>query len=641
LTKRAAARRRAPISLHAAADPASPRVFAIAALALVTLVTALLLAIALGPHSIGDYFAETDFYGAYAEGARLIQEGRLDPARYQVIGPVYDLVLAGAANVIPDRFVAAELIAVGAAAATLALWYGTVTAIAGPPAAFWTVAFLAVNPYFLRYGYSATTDGLAVALISAGLFLLIAWRSHRAAPLLAGLCAGLATLTRYNAGVLVPVAIAYLLLARPAAATLRSRLPAVALFLAGFAGLVVPFWIAAAAAGESPGAKLYHNIAYEVFARARGLTWDQYAAELEPEFHSLGDVIRRDPGLVLGHLFRNAVSHLRLDLMTLLGWPAALAAIAGLLVAARDRLLGRFAPLAAFGALVFLSLVPVQHSTRYSLPLLPIYLALAGIGIGSRSFAMQVRGFRLPLKWVAGLLVLALTARFAWVEHRFWLRQLPVEVLSASASLAAVAAPGDKVMARKPHIAYYSGLDYAPMPLVTELAALGEQCRAAEVDYLFFSWVEARARPELIFLLDSTATVPGLERLAYVDHHPAAVYRVAADFGTDPPWLADPATRGLHIARGQSIVYKDQVWETNLSLGAYELGAGRPAAALEYLARVRRRRPNLARGWVLTGEAQLALGKGDSAVAAFRRALALEPANPEAHAGLEAAARSN
>jgi hypothetical protein len=114
--------------------------------------------------------------------------------------------------------------------------------------------------------------------------------------------------------------------------------------------LVVPFWIAAAAGGQSPGGKLYHNIAYEVFARSRGLTWDQYAAELEPEFQSLGDVVRRDPGLVIGHLFRNALHHLRLDLTALLGWPAAVVAMAGIFVAARERILGRFAPLVALGA---------------------------------------------------------------------------------------------------------------------------------------------------------------------------------------------------------------------------------------------------------------------------------------------------
>src|SRR5260370_42616396 len=38
----------------------------------IALVGVALLAMALGPHAVGDYFAETDFYGDYAKGAQLI-----------------------------------------------------------------------------------------------------------------------------------------------------------------------------------------------------------------------------------------------------------------------------------------------------------------------------------------------------------------------------------------------------------------------------------------------------------------------------------------------------------------------------------------------------------------------------------------
>ena len=36
-------------------------------------------------HPVGDYYAESDFYGGYAAGARLIQSGHLDPSRYPVV----------------------------------------------------------------------------------------------------------------------------------------------------------------------------------------------------------------------------------------------------------------------------------------------------------------------------------------------------------------------------------------------------------------------------------------------------------------------------------------------------------------------------------------------------------------------------
>src|SRR5215204_6594425 len=44
-------------------------------------------------HPVGDYFVETDFYGGYAPGVRALFDHGLDPARYGVVGPVYELLL--------------------------------------------------------------------------------------------------------------------------------------------------------------------------------------------------------------------------------------------------------------------------------------------------------------------------------------------------------------------------------------------------------------------------------------------------------------------------------------------------------------------------------------------------------------------
>src|SRR5436309_13053674 len=88
------------------------RLESLLAWALAGVLAIMLLAVALGPHRIGDYSTETDFYGAYADGARLIQHGHLDATRYGVIGPVYEVTLALAGLVVRDLFLAAELISV-------------------------------------------------------------------------------------------------------------------------------------------------------------------------------------------------------------------------------------------------------------------------------------------------------------------------------------------------------------------------------------------------------------------------------------------------------------------------------------------------------------------------------------------------
>src|SRR5262249_37269602 len=105
---------------HGVADP---RAYALAALGVALLLGAALLVVVLGPHRIGDYFTESDFYGSYAEGARLLQHGKLDPARYGVVGPVYEATLALVGLGIRDLFLAAQLISVAATIATLLLWY--------------------------------------------------------------------------------------------------------------------------------------------------------------------------------------------------------------------------------------------------------------------------------------------------------------------------------------------------------------------------------------------------------------------------------------------------------------------------------------------------------------------------------------
>lgn len=599
-------------------------------------IAGLLLAwIAITKHRVGDVFAETDFYGAYADGARAIAAGHLDPARYRVVGPVYDATLALTNVFTRDLFRAGEVIAVLSAVATLGLWYAIAARLASPAVGLGTVVFLAANAFFFRYGYSVTTDELALALQAGAIFCLVGGRARWAA-LAAGLCAGLAFLTRYSAIVLVPAAVAhYLWLGRAPAGGRRWR--ELLSFAAGFLGLALPWTLFSLASGHRPGGELYHNIAYEVFARARGLTWDQYEKTLEPQFHSLADVVRRDPAAVVKQCGRNVIDHLRLDGSMLLGWPVALTALLGAAIAILDGSWRRLRTVALFAALSFVSLIPVLHSPRYALATAPWYMLLAGVAAGSPRLALYLPRPRVALKWILALVPLVLAARVAAIENRYWLSQLPYEVLPASAALRAAGPDRGSIMARKPHIAYHAGLDYVPMPLVTTLRELGDYCHAHQVDFLYFSWLEARARPEFCWLVDTTATAPGLTRVAFVERHPAAVYRIGPEFGADPEWFADRTLATVHMARGQALVYKDQVWEANLTLGAWAIRSGQPAEALDYLARVRRRRPDLARGYTLTGEAQLALGRPDSAAAAFKIALRLDPNESRARVGLAAA----
>ena len=117
----------------------------LAAAGLATATAIALLAIALGPHPIGDYYAESDFYGGYAAGAQLIQHGRLDPSRYGVVGPVYEIALAAVGSLTSNLFVAATAISILSSVIVLLLWFTVMRKVAGYAAALTVTALLAVN----------------------------------------------------------------------------------------------------------------------------------------------------------------------------------------------------------------------------------------------------------------------------------------------------------------------------------------------------------------------------------------------------------------------------------------------------------------------------------------------------------------
>jgi tetratricopeptide (TPR) repeat protein len=591
---------------------------------------ALVLAIALGPHRIGDNFTETDFYGGYADGARAIQRGHIDAARYGVVGPGYEVALALAGWVVRDPLLAAELIAVLSATAALLLWFHLLALRGGGRLALLAMLFLAVHPTFIRYGFSATTDALALMLQAAALFLLLAASGTRA-PLLAGMVAGLAFLTRYSAIVLLPAG----LVAVAAGGTLQARRGRAALLFAlGFAAPVVPWTAWSLAHGARFASQLHHNIAYDVFARSRGMVWDDYQEQLQPQFRSLWDVIARDPAAVLRRELFNVWDHLRLDAVKLMGMPMAIAAAAGTLFALGDGTARRLWPVLLVAALLFLSLVPAFYAERYSLALLPVHATLAAAAFASPLLALQIgreRGL-----WLKPLLVavpLALTAIQGQRTLARVLDQLPVEVLDASATLRRAARPGDRVVARKPHVGWHAGVDVAPFPFAHTLAELAAGARQERARWLFFSWPEAQLRPEFSYLLDTTAVVPGLSVQYASRGRPLVLYEIGPVFGANPVWMANDTLVAWHRARAQLLINPQDPAALATVAFIRHTQRGEHELAREAIERSLRVRPGDVPSWLLLGRIALRLADPARAAVAYERALALDPRNAEAQVG--------
>jgi len=630
-------------SVDGARDPApsTTQRLTLAAGGLAIALALALLFMILGPHRIGDYMAETDFYGAYAEGARLVQHGQLIPSRYGVIGPGYEVLLGLVGFVIPNLFIAAELLSLVSTVVTVVLWFAILRRRVDARVGLAAAGLLGVNAFLFRYGYSATTDAVAVAWQALAFYLLLARGGDRA-RLGAGLAASVAFLTRYNAIYLLPAGLLAILAgatpgaesnavpeANPAKAAPRRR--DALLFTAGFFAPVVPWVLFSLAHGSGFSFQLHHNIAYEVFARSKGIPWDDYQKNMQPQFHNLWDVIAKDPGAVFSRMLINVGEHLRDDALKLMGWPTALAAAAGLMLVLFDRRAREQWPIVASAALLFLTLVPAFYSERYSLALLPMYCALAGLAFGSPRFAFPAGGLWLKAPLI--LFPLAFSLRANIKSQVYNVTQLPTEVLEAADVLRQLKRPGDRVIARKPHIAFHAGVDAAPFPFADSLPQLASGARRLGARWMYFSWPEAETRPAFWFMLDTAATVPGLAVRKVTSPHPAVLYEIGPEFGRTPAWFSNDTLRAWHTMRARTLVDagSSRLWA---SRGAIERVLGKYQDARRSLEAALAGDPDNLGVLLELGAVGYQLNDPALSVGALERAIQLHPEDADAHLGL-------
>ena len=603
---------------------------------LAALLAIALLAMVLGPHRIGDYFTETDFYGGYAEGARLIQHGHIDPSRYGVVGPGYDLVLALAGLAVRNLFVAAELISVVSTVATLLLLSDLVARRAGPRVGFFAALLYAVNPWVFRFGYIASTDAFSIALQVLTLWLLLTRRGRRATAA-AGLIAAAAFLTRYNAIVLLPTGI---IVRWKEAALARRANPegprasgGALLFGAAFLAPLAPWVLWSMAHGSSLSLKLYHNIAYEVYARHQGMVWDDYQKKLQPQFHSLWDVVRRDPPQFFLRMGLNVFDHLRLDAENLLGWPAAIAVLLGVALALASGTLGAVAPLLLAGGLVFLSLVPTFYAERYSMALLPVYVTLAALFFGLPRFALALRSRPVWIKTVLVAVPVAWSLSKSLGIERQAIAMLPVEVIDAARSLRSMARPGDTVIARKPHLAFHAGLPGVAFPFTNTIPELADYAHQHHVRWLFISWPEVETRPRYWHLLDTTGVLPGLIPRHVTAPHPSVLYEIGPEFGRLPEWYANDTLMTLHTARAQLMVLPSDV-KALFSLALVMRSRAQYDSAQHYLDAALAQKPHFLQALLVSGELALQRNDVPAALTFFGTAERYHPSSVDAKVGL-------
>lgn len=458
---------------------------------------------------MGDLAVESDFLAEIAPAARHLAAGHLEVADYPFKGPVSAVVVAIGNSLLGplglDAFRIGTLISLLSALGSLWFVHRLGLMLWGRRAAVAAAVLTAIQNVFFVNAHKAGSDHLFLVVTLAAVYLALqparGWRRM----LGIGAIGGLAFLTRYI-GAAVPVWIAAVAAIGPAdvRCTSRDRLAASGAVLAGALLVTLPWLVVNQV---QTGALLNQQNLQNVV--------QSFYPEGAPAgtAGSLARLIAADPAYFARHYCANLVGIVRGDISQVLGAALAMAAAAGLALTMTSRRDRRPLLLAALGALYAAACGFVFYAARFSLPLAPIYALMAASLLERRAPRW------LPI--TTGLLLVVACAqqvRLSSAAVRFYHGQDPVYLRPSAAFLREQAArwtgPREpRVMARKPHAAWYGRMDYVPYPgKLAGAAELLERARDAGVDFLCAGTIERASYVDSGFL-DRLDSYDGIRRV--------------------------------------------------------------------------------------------------------------------------------
>ncbi len=448
------------------------------------------------------YGTETDLVGGFIPEAQRFLSG--EPLQSEFHPPLYPIVLGLSYALIGNWMTAGLVISGLSGLVVLAASYFFFQQLCGRAVAWGALLGLFGSSVFLRYSILATSDIFFLALFSTS--CLLALRASRTGSsglwAICGVVVGLTIFTRTNGFTLL------LLLLVPFAANpkLGSSLRDVAMGALGLAAVILPFMTYAAATGSHLLPSQTYLTLATTYLTDEPKLWEGFV-EAQQRFDNLTEVLTYDPmAIIVGYLrdFYHLVSGNFFEIVAL---PLALLFPAGLLV-----LVGRF-PNTVF--LLFPANVAAQmmlvnfkaFEPRYYLFLVP----WIGASVGQLIWLLIDTDWPpLGRRLVAGLSVVvillslsispALTARYLLAQGS--------ELAEALPRVQGQIPAGAAIVARKPHLAFYTGGTPLYMPDLETLADLRDYLRSVETDkpvYVFYGEAERENRPQYMALADPGA----------------------------------------------------------------------------------------------------------------------------------------
>lgn len=489
-----------------------------------------LLIVSLLYHKVGDYGVETDFFWSYVPGAKSFLNGTIHIDQFR--GPLYPMILGIFNLLVSNYFLSGILLGIISGSLVIFFSFELIKRIFSAKLAFFATLILAANPIFVQYTYSAGTDMVFNALATGTLFFFFREKELSYKNLIiAGVLGGLSYLTRYN-GVFLLGFIVIILFVNYWNISWLKRIKSSIIFLASFILTFTPWGIyCLSEKGSFFYNENYKNIAYELFGKGK-VSWDQFWFKESSSFTSLFDVIGRDFPKFISMVIGNIGGHFIFDMERLMGWYIGVFVILGLIILIVSKPYKNWKSIQTgyylSNIFFFGLLLLVFYSERFSIFLIPFYTVIA-LGLFFNEKLILYKKIPAELGYVITVILLILTLSNSVTFNSSRIDSGPVELLTLRdwyQTHVPESEKGKKIAARKPHVAYYLNMDFYLLPLVNTYPALIDSFKKHDVDYLYFSPIEAGMRREFQSLLNPKSPHPGLKTVVYFNNPPAVLYKV-------------------------------------------------------------------------------------------------------------------
>ena len=480
---------------------------------------AILGVLAFSRHWVG-FGTETDFLGFVSE-ARDVTSGARLSVGFQP--PLYPFLLAVGHLFEGDWFRVGLFLSWIAAVGSVALSFRFFDRLDGREAAWGSAVAMATSSLMLSFGAQASTD-MPFLFLQVATFLvgLEAMRQERAGSwVLLGALIGATLLTRVNGLPLLA------LLVTPWLAPSGNRpWRGQRLTLSGL-GLVLLAWGGWAAATGSPfyPGQNHVSLAMTYFVKDERV-WEAFRSA-DQQFPTLWSVLTYDP-ISMAKQYLSDLADLPRRLIEIPQFPLSAFALPGLLFLA-FRKTSRFLALFLVTILAEIAMLNLKtYEARFYLVVLPLLGAGAGVLAGKAWRILKAPWQRVAVAFsMLGLLAWNTRSSLLQVSRELHAsdRELSESVPAARSRFGAQAV----VIARKPHLSYYTGARYDWLPEASDLDQLADSLRGfagQDSVYLYFGAVESSLRPGLRVLLDTRQAPAWLAPMAAGRSPDWAIYRI-------------------------------------------------------------------------------------------------------------------